>query len=304
MFLYRHLSTARRRQLLWLGILMPLAALAEMLLLAAIVPFLAALGQGVETKSLLGDLLRWLDRFIPAGDLAAAALLFAAAALLVAALRLALSWTSLRFAAELGHELNMAIQRRMLSQPYLFHVSSHSSRLLASLEKVDRLVLGLALRGIQAMGAAIISAAVIAALLLIDIRSAAVAVALVLVLYGLALLRVRRRFKGYSDFLATAHDRRIQLVQENVGGIRDLIVASQIRHLENPNSQRVHRRNLVAGFKRDQFGRVRCAEIGNIVGNGAALTVRASTQSDNGRKQGNPGESRLGRHKWLEIHGY
>lgn len=230
--LFRSLSTACRRQFWILCLLMPVTAAAEMLTVAAIVPFLAALDEFGQPTGNLPALLEWLDGAMPVTGLTAAAILFVVAAMLAAALRLALSWLSLRFAAEVGHELNMEIQRRMLHQPYLFHLATHSSRLLASLEKVDELVLSFALRAIQAMSAAIIALAVIAALLLVDVLSAASAIVMVALLYGVATLSVRRRFQVNSDLQASALERRIQLVQENLGGIRDIILdRSQEVHL-------------------------------------------------------------------------
>jgi len=232
MTIYRHLSPATRRRFGAVCMLMPATAAAEMLMVAAIVPFLAIIGEAGSQGGLLGGMPAWLGRILPLGGLAAAAMLFIIAALVAAALRLSLSWTSLRFSAEMGHELTMAIQRRLLHQPYLFHVSTHSSRLLASLEKVDELALYVSLNAIQGLSAVIIALAVVAALMLVDLLSAVSAVLLIAGLYGAAILSVRRKFRTHSAFLVTARDRRMKIVQENIGGIRDIIIdRSQEAHL-------------------------------------------------------------------------
>ncbi|MFL6748454.1 MAG: ABC transporter transmembrane domain-containing protein, partial [Sphingomicrobium sp.] len=230
--IFRIMPARRRRDLLLVSILMPLTAGAEMIMVAAIVPVLAILGGSSKQLPILPALLGWIERISPASPLVAAAVLFVVAAMATAGLRLLLSWATLLFAARFGHDLNMAIQHRLLHQPYLFHVSSHSSRLLASLGKVDYLVLDLAQRGLQGIGAAIISLAVIAALLQVDPLCAAAAAMLVALLYGAISLLVWRRLAASTSFMASAYDRRIQLIQENLGGIRDIIIdQSQPAHL-------------------------------------------------------------------------
>jgi len=230
--IYHQLSPATRRRFGAVCMLMPATAAAEMLMVAAIVPFLAIIGETGPQEGMLGNMRAWLGGILPVGSLTVAALLFIFAALVGASLRLLLSWSSLRFSAEMGHELTMAIQRRLLHQPYLFHVSTHSSRLLASLEKVDELALYVSLNAIQGISAGIIALAVVAALMLVDLLSAVSAVLLIASLFGVAILSVRRKFRTHSAFLVTARDRRMKIVQENIGGIRDIIIdRSQEAHL-------------------------------------------------------------------------
>lgn len=123
--LYRSLSPARRKQLLIVALLMPVTAVAEMLMIAAIVPFLSALIPGGNPDTVLAGPLARLERLWPAHAMVVAATLFIPVVIVTSALRLTLTWKSLRFSADLGHDLNMGIQRRMLHQPYLFHVSGH-----------------------------------------------------------------------------------------------------------------------------------------------------------------------------------
>ncbi|HEY0628455.1 MAG TPA: ABC transporter ATP-binding protein [Sphingomicrobium sp.] len=230
--LYRSLSPARRRQLLVLALLMPAATLAEMLMIAAIVPFLAALVPAANHESVLEGSLGLLDGLWATASVGSAAALFILVAMLAAAMRLLLSWASLRLAADLGHDLNVEIQRRMLDQPYLYHVSSHSSRLLAAPEMVDEVVLNFALRGLQFISASVMTLGLIAALLLVDAQTALIAILLVAALYGIAWLIARRRYRRLSQYLPGAQLRRIKLLQESLGGIRDIILdRSQDAHV-------------------------------------------------------------------------
>jgi ABC-type multidrug transport system fused ATPase/permease subunit len=238
--LYRLISLARRRQLFLVALLMPLTAVAEMAMVAAIVPFLALLsGRGAAPNSLplLSDLLDQLERLTPTNPLLAAAALFALAALAAAAMRLALSWMSQQFAFGFGHELSVEIHRRLLHQPYLFHLQHHSSELLSALDKVDFIIFNLVLQIFQAVSAALISIFVIAVLVRLDPLSAALAAVLIGGLYSLTLLATRRRLKGHANLISSAYEQRLKSVQESLGGIRDLILdrsqAMQVEHFRN-----------------------------------------------------------------------
>ncbi len=227
--LYSAMSPQRRRQLTWLVAFTPLAALTEMLTIGAVVPLLAFLGDPSGLND-AGGMRRLVEIGRAAGlderrDMAvAAAMLFASAAVVAAALRLLLMWSSQRFSFGLGHELAVEIQRRVLAQPYSYHVSQNSSAIISSLEKVEALVFGVILPLVQAVTAAIISLFIVVALLRIDAPSAAVAAGLVLALYGAAMLVIRPRLTRNSAVVGTAYAQRVQAVQEGLGGIRDIII--------------------------------------------------------------------------------
>ncbi len=230
--IFRIVPPSRRRDLLSICLLMPVTAAAETLMVTAVVPVLAILAGSSSNLPMLSALLGWVERITSGSPLAAAATLFVAASLATAIFRLLLSWSTLRFSAQLGHDLNMAIQRRLLNQPYLYHVSSNSSRQLALLDKVDFLVLDLVHRGLQGISATLISAAVIVALLRVDPLSAAAAALMVAILYGVVSILFRRRLGASTSITARAYEHRIQQVQESLGGIRDVIInRSQPAHL-------------------------------------------------------------------------
>jgi amino acid transporter len=96
--LYRLLSPKRQRQLFLVALLMPMTAIVEMAMVAAIVPFLALLAgrPAYRTLPLLSRGLDELQRISPGNPLLAAAALFALAALTAAALRLVLDEPAIR----------------------------------------------------------------------------------------------------------------------------------------------------------------------------------------------------------------
>jgi len=225
--LLRSVSANRRRQLAMVALLVPASAVAEMAMVAAIVPFLALLaGRSGSAGQLfaLPELLETFRTWVPGDPILAAALLFAAAVLVAVLCRLALSWFSQQFAFGSGHELAVEVQRRLLHQPYIFHLSRHSSELLTALDKIDFLIFNTSLQGIQAVGAALISLFVIAALLWIDPLSAMLAGLLVGGLYALTLMISQRRLNTYAAVIRSAFEARFKAAQDSLGGIRDIIL--------------------------------------------------------------------------------
>jgi ABC-type multidrug transport system fused ATPase/permease subunit len=225
--LWRSLSSSRRRQLVIAAFLMPVTAIAEMAMVAAIVPFLALLAGGPDVGGhlpLLPGLLNMLGSWVPGNPILAAAVLFALAVLATMLCRLALTWVSQHFAFGSGHELAVEIQRRLLHQRYLFHVHRHSSELLTSLDKIDFLIFSTALQGIQALSAMLICLFVIAALLWIDPLTACLAAMFVGGLYGLALVASHRRLELHADVIRVAFEARFKAAQDSLGAIRDIIL--------------------------------------------------------------------------------
>ena len=233
--LYRFASPRRRRQFHAIVVLMPVTALFEMLAVAAIVPLIAVMTDVSDTART-----PWMPAFLNLVGattrdqmLLASGGLFAAAAILAAAFRLLLSWSSQRFAFAMGHDLAMEIQRRVLRQPYSFHIARHSSLVISSLEKVEQLVFSVLLQLLQASSATILSLFIVVALFAIDARSAAIAAIAVVAIYGVVLLLIRKRLAANSATIGDAYQRRVQAVQESLGAIRDIIIDhSQAAYVE------------------------------------------------------------------------
>jgi ABC-type multidrug transport system fused ATPase/permease subunit len=217
--LYGHMSPARRRQFLLVFVLMLAAAAAEVVTIGAVLPFLTLLAQP-ETLAESG----WLARLVPGDPLAGATILLAGAAIVAGAVRLRLAWTSQLFAFGLGHDISLEIQRRVLHQPYAWHVAHSSREILATLEKVQMLANGVALQFVQALSAAVIASFITAGLLAIEPVAAGLAAAALGLIYVAVAIVTRRRVARYSSAVSSAYGERIGIVQESLGGIRDVII--------------------------------------------------------------------------------
>jgi ATP-binding cassette, subfamily B, bacterial PglK len=213
------LSRRRQRQLAAVLGLMLLGALAEVALVASVIPFLSLIG-GDHGTVRPGP----LDGLIGDGSLASVALVFVAAVLAAGVIRLLLSWANQNFVLGVGHDLAVETQRRILLQPYSFHIQQSSSAIIASLDKIRLLVFGVLQQAMQTIVAAVIGLFIMALLLSIDVTAALSAFGALALLYLLVSQLTARQLGVTSDELGSAYDQRVKLIQESLGGIRDVII--------------------------------------------------------------------------------
>jgi ABC-type multidrug transport system fused ATPase/permease subunit len=224
--LFRILSARRRRQLILVLVLMVATALAELGTIGTILPVLGHLvgGPAGSEGRALGAAGRWLGADGAGLGLTTASLWFVAFALVAGGLRLQLLWSTQRLTFGAGHELSTGIDRRILDQPYSFHIASHSSTLIAALQKVQTLVFNVLTPLIQMVTGIVVGLVIIGMMIAIDARTAAIAIAGFAIIYLVSLLLSRRRLAGVSTVVGAAYDERIRIVQESLGGIRDIII--------------------------------------------------------------------------------
>lgn len=212
---------------------MLLGALAELATIGAIIPFLSLLAGEAQSPHLA-----WLTNLfsgLGANDrdrLTAATVVLVVLVTLAAAIRLALLWSAQTFVFGLGHELAVEIQRRILLQPYSFHLDRNTSTLIAAFEKVQALV-GVLLTLMHSLVAVVIAIFIIGGLIYFDPFTALVAAAAFSLIYVLVSSLTRRRLARNSATLGAAYSERVKIVQESLGGIRDVIIdSSQPIYLE------------------------------------------------------------------------
>jgi ABC-type multidrug transport system fused ATPase/permease subunit len=224
--LYAVMTKERRRHLLLVLALMVLGALSELATIGAVLPFLALLADQsrLDYLPVVGDLFRAVGADTPRTRLIAASVLFVLLAILAGLVRLQLAWSSQSFVFKLGHELGVELQKRILFQPYSFHIGWNSSTLLAGIEKVPMLMFQVLMPLMQAVTAIILSTFIIAALIAVDPLTAVIAaVAFGIVYLGIS-IATRSQLARNSDVVGSMYDQRVKIIQESLGGIRDVII--------------------------------------------------------------------------------
>lgn len=224
--LYRLLPRTRRRQLYTVLALMLLGALAELATVGTVIPFLALLSASADQAGqgpVSGILVR-LREATGIDPLAAATGLFIAVILVAGAIRLQLSWSTLKFVVGLGHDLSIELQRRILLQPYEFHIARNPSTLLGALHKVRVVVDSVVLQLMYGGTALVLAACLVAAVIAVDPAAALVSTMFFALIYLLVSRLTHRRLRRNAAVLKDAYEERLKTAQESFGGIRDVII--------------------------------------------------------------------------------
>ncbi|QJW84101.1 ABC transporter ATP-binding protein [Ramlibacter terrae] len=223
--LSRHVGRRRKRQLAILLALMLLGALAELLSLGAVVPFITVLANPERAAAVpMVAALMARTGTLPADLPVAVSVLFGALIVLAAGVRLTLLWASIRFANGMGAEVGSTLYARTLQRPYAFHPGRNTSEIIGSMNKVQRLIGGYVLPLLTSITAIVLGPGIVATLVAIEPRVAVGGAGIFGGSYFLIAIAVRRRLREDGAVVARANDQRIQAMQEGLGGIRDVIL--------------------------------------------------------------------------------
>lgn len=214
------LHPRRRRQFTIVTLLTIANAAADMLFVASAMMFLAVL----SAAPLPASLGTWLGAPQGQSQIAHAVMLFAGSALIANAVRLLFLWMSEAFVTNVAHELTVEVQRRVIAQPYIYHVAHHSSVHITALEKVQLLAFRIFHQWFQGVAAAATGGAILGLLVAIDPIPSLAAFVGFLVLYLVIARLSGRRLAANSVRLGRAYDERVRTIQESLGAIRDLII--------------------------------------------------------------------------------
>jgi ATP-binding cassette, subfamily B, bacterial PglK len=223
---HRRLSPRRRKQLMLTLVLMLLGAVAELLTIGAVLPFLILMAepQRLSEVPAAAALLDGLAGILETSVVLAAAIFLVSTAVVAAVVRLLLAWFSQRFVYGLGHDLGVDIYSTMLRQPYSFHAERNTSEVIAGVEKVQSVIRGLLMPVMQGVTASFIALCIVGILFAIDPTAALAASISMGAVYVAVSLLARRVLRRNSLIMSRVHGQRVRQIQEGLGGIRDIII--------------------------------------------------------------------------------
>jgi ABC-type multidrug transport system fused ATPase/permease subunit len=226
MRLWHHLRPRRRQQFLLLSILIVIGAFAEVISLGAVLPFIGILisPDRAFKVPIIASFARTLDIASTHQLVLPITVAFVAAALIAGAIRLLLLWVSIRLAFATGADLGIDVYRRTLYQPYRVHVALNSSEVISVItSKVSDTVTVLT-QMLMLISSLVMLVAITLALLIIDPLVALLATAGFGASYGLVTWMSRRKLQRNSQRIAFEQTRMVKVVQEGLGGIRDVLL--------------------------------------------------------------------------------
>lgn len=224
--LWSHLSLSRKRQFVLLTLLMIVSAFLEVFSLGAIIPFLAVIADpervlhhplGAEFAKLLG--ITQAYKLI-----APLTLIFASATIFSAAIRLLQLWANTRFSYAIAADFSVDCFYKSLHQPYEVQLTRNSSLVLSAIAKKVGTAISVLYALITVISSVVIMVAVAIALTLINWKIILLAGGSFTVLYLFIVLVVKRTLMNNSLWIAKQEDKSIQVLQEGLGGIRDILL--------------------------------------------------------------------------------
>jgi ABC-type multidrug transport system fused ATPase/permease subunit len=280
----RQISPRRKRQLVLLLILMLIGAVAELLSIGAVLPFISVLANPEATAQM-----PFVARLMAATGLGlaqlpmAVSIAFAGLVVLAALARLSMMSASIRYANGLGAELGENLYSRTLQRPYSFHVSQNTSVIIGSVNKVQKLIVGYVQPMLAGATALVVATAIVVLLVVIDPLVAIVGALTFGICYFLIAALVRKRLRENGMAIARTNDQRIQAIQEGLGGIRDVILdrAQPIYTRRFARIEHRLRRAQASSQFVAAFPRVAIEAIGMLLLVGFALYVSSSGRDFN-----------------------
>ena len=227
LWLWRSVFSRRRRlQAGLVLIFMFFGAFAELITIGAVIPFLAIFANpdGFAGSSRFGSLFNSLGIATRQFSLETVGLIFCSVAIAAAIVRILLAWVSQRYVFRIGFDIGSALYERMLHQPYTFHIKVNSSRIIASVENIQKLLTKTFIPLMQACTALVIGSMIVIGLIFLSPVLALVAFGAFTAIYSLISLVTRPRLRRNAGVIANANRSRVQAVQEGLGGIRDVLL--------------------------------------------------------------------------------
>ena len=225
--LWAHLSPIRRWQLFVLLLVMIASGLAEIVSLAALVPFLSVLADPDRfwQDPRIRGLAESLGYSAPGQLLLPLTLLFAACVIGAGFIRLVNLWLSGRMAAAIGSDLSQEAYRRTLHQPYLVHVARNSSTITtAMISHIDEIVYFVLNPLLMIVANLLLTVAITAGLFLINPWIALLTTSVFSGAYLLISAATKQSLAANGRSQATHAQTVMQNVQEGLGAIRDVLL--------------------------------------------------------------------------------
>jgi ATP-binding cassette, subfamily B, bacterial PglK len=226
--LFRHLSPQRRWRLAALIPLSLVAAICEVLSIAAIIPFITFIS---DIDAALQS--KWLNMFISPQMLAGlteqeiiVGATFALCGIVIfsAAWRIFLVWLSGRVAFSTGRDLQTLTFANALRRPYAHYALANSSNALADVGKASEMVTRILQPALQITVNGLIAGAILLGFLWLDPLIFVSVLVVIGALYGLINKVSRRYLVRAGEVFAYVSGPRFRVMQEGFGAIRDVII--------------------------------------------------------------------------------
>ena len=247
---WKYLDKRHKRRSVLIFILMIIVSFSEVISIGAILPFL-----GVLTSPELVYQNAFMQPIIQTLELSSANQLvlpltigFIVATLIAGVMRITLLNAINNFERVVGTDLNIDVYRNTLYQSYRDHIDRNSSYIVSLItKKTDVVIRGIFRAALTLVSSVLILIGIVSVLIMINVEVAlGVLGGFGLIYWGISRYTRKRRAIN-SQRIANEHTKMIKVLQEGMGGIRDILInASQQFYCSLFRNSDVHLRRAIA----------------------------------------------------------
>ena len=227
--LWQHLSKKRRRQFIYIQILIVVASFFEMASLGAVIPFLSVLSEPelVFQQDYMKPFIDFFQFKNPDELSLPITFLFIVLILVSAIVRLILLWALVRLSQMAGSDLSINIYKHTLYQDYSIHVSRNSSEVINGIiTKTATVTKGVIAPVLNFISTVVTIVGIIGVLLFIDIYVTLIGFIGFGGSYLLVIYLTRRNLRENSQNIAEKSDLMVKSLQEGLEGIREVLISN------------------------------------------------------------------------------
>ena len=224
--LWRHLGRRRQVQFRFVILLTILSALAEVVSLGSVIPFISVVvaPERVFQQPFVYEFARTWGINSPDQLVLPLTIAFAVAATVSGMIRMLLLWVNARFAYGCGADLSLDAYRRTLYQPYQTHVARNSSEVMSAINNKVDAAIHVVSQSLTFISSCFLLAALTLTLIAIDPVIAFFSTVGFGFIYGLITWLSRRRLYLNSLRIALEQTHLTKALQEGLGGIREVLL--------------------------------------------------------------------------------
>ena len=228
--LWKRFNNKRKSQLVKLFILTLFSALAEVMTLGAIFPFIGVITSPDKVFSypIIGSLLSFLDVKNKEQLIIIITVIFSLLGLSAGIIRIVVLWFTTRLAFSSGAELSIEAYRRALYQPYSVHISRNSSEVISGIIiKINSTINWIVLPFLMMVSSTVVLISMTVTLVVINTKISLITIFSFCFIYIIFSNISRKRLKSYSSTIATEQNHITKALQEGFGAIRDVLLNDQ-----------------------------------------------------------------------------
>lgn len=248
--LYRTMDRKRQSQIKKLICFSAVASTLELFTIGAIMPFIGALvaPEKIYNIELFRLILNYIGVDTPRGVILPFTVLFISVVIISAGIRFLLQRYTVKLAFSIGIDLCSLAYRKVLYQPYLFHVKTNSSEVINTITlKLSEVIFYIVLPCVILMSSTLVLIAMLSAVLyFLPLSSFGILVGFGF-FYSLISKRTKRRLSNNSVKISSDSTLVMKKLQEGLGAVRDIILdGTQEHHLKSFHSLMVRFRQTQA----------------------------------------------------------